>query len=399
MHYQNHPHKPRSAPVEGITVVHYAHNNLLFIPCPPGQDERKRKMPAYLDEETKTWYCKFYYRDYTGELKQKKKRGFALQRDAKEWERDFLAKHQADLTMSFESFVKIYIEDMQHRLREHTLVKKQYVINKRLLPFFGKLPLSEISPALVRKWQNELIAYRDENGKGFADTYLKCVHNQLSAIFNYACNYYNLPENPCKKAGSIGKSHAEEMQFWTTEEFKVFLGNVSNKPHARAGFLILYYTGIRIGELLALEYGDIDFDGCTLSITKSYQRIGNRDVVTPPKTPKSVRTISIPVFLRDELKSYTGKLYGLHRHDRIFPYTIYFFEREMDRGTKDGTVKRIRLHDLRHSHASLLIELGFSPLAIADRMGHDKVETTLNTYSHLFPHKRDEMAEKLQDCF
>ena len=129
--------------------------------------------------------------------------------------------------------------------------------------------------------------------------------------------------------------------------------------------MTLYYTGLRIGELLALEYRDIDFDGCELTVNKSYQRIGDRDVVTPPKTPKSVRTISIPEFLRDELKTYTGKLYGLHKHDRIFPYTKHFFEHEMRRGTKNGEVKRIRLHDIRHSHASLLIELGFSPLAIA----------------------------------
>ena len=186
------------------------------------------------------------------------------------------------------------------------------------------------------------------------------------------------------------------MAFWTTEEFKRFLGNVSGKPAARAGFLTLYYTGLRIGELLALEYGDIDFEGCSIAVNKSYQHINGKDVVTPPKTPRSVRTVSIPEFLRDELKGYTKRLYGLHKHDRIFPYTKSFFEHEMVRGTKDGDVKRIHLHDIRHSHASLLIELGFSPLAIADRLGHEKVETTLNTYSHLFPHKRDEVAEKLQ---
>ena len=222
------------------------------------------------------------------------------------------------------------------------------------------------------------------------------INNQLTAILNYAVRYYNLKENPCRKAGSIGKSHADEMQFWTTEEFKQFLEKISDKPQARAGFLILYYTGLRIGELLALEYADIDFEGCKLNISKSYQHISGRDVVTPPKTPKSIRTVSIPEFLRDELKAYTGRLYGLHKHDRIFPCTKSFFEHEMVRGTRDGEVKRIRLHDIRHSHASLLIELGFSPLAIADRLGHEKVETTLNTYSHLFPHKRDEVAEKLQ---
>ena len=356
-------------------------------------------MPVFKDTERNTFYVKCYYTDYTGTRKQKFKRGFKLQREAKEWEHNFLKTQQADLTMTFENFVKIYNEDMKHRIREHTYTQKQYVINKKLLPFFGKLPLSEITPATVRKWQNELMAYRDDAGQPYSETYLRTINNQLAAIMNYAVRYYNLPDNPCRKAGSIGKGHAEEMNFWTTEEFKAFLERVSDKPQARAGFLTLYYTGIRIGELLALEYADIDFIDCKLTISKSFQRIGGKDVITPPKTPKSKRTISVPAFLRDELKTYTDMLYGLHKHDRIFPCTKSFFEHEMVRGVANSSVKKIRLHDLRHSHASLLIELGFSPLAIADRLGHEKVETTLNTYSHLFPHKRDEIADKLQNCF
>lgn len=356
-------------------------------------------MPVYKDEKTDTWYCKFYYEDYTGAKKQKFKRGFKLQREAKEWERNFLETQQADLTMTFENFIKLYNEDMKHRLREHTYRQKQYLIELKLLPFFGKISLSDITPALVRKWQNELISYKDDKGKPYSETYLRTINNQLSAIMNYAVKYYGLTDNPCRKAGSIGKKQADEMQFWTTEEFKTFLDKISNKPQSRAGFMILYYTGVRIGELLALEYADIDFEECKLKITKSYQRLGNRDVITPPKTPKSNREISLPDFLLDEIKEYTQKLYGLQKHDRIFPYTKSFYEHEMTRGTKDGEVKKIRLHDLRHSHASLLIELGFSPLVVADRLGHEKVETTLNTYSHLFPHKRDEVAEKLQNCF
>lgn len=356
-------------------------------------------MPSYYDENTRTWYCKFYFTDYTGTKRQKKKRGFKLQRESKEWERNFLETQQADLAMSFENFVKIYNDDMKHRLREHTYVQKQYIIDKKLIPFFGKLPVSQITPANIRKWQNTLIAYRDDKDKAFSETYLRNINKQMSAIMNYAVRYYGLKENPCRKAGSMGKSHANEMQFWTIADFKKFIEKITDNPQARAGFLTLYYTGMRIGELLALEYGDIDFVNCKLSVCKSYQRINGRDVITPPKTPRSIRTVSIPEFLCDELRDYTGKLYKLNKHDRIFPCTKRFFEHEIDKRTKDGEVKRIRLHDIRHSHASLLIELGFSPLAIADRLGHEKTETTLNTYSHLFPQKRDEVANKLQKMF
>ncbi len=135
-------------------------------------------MPSYYDESTKTWFCKFYYTDYTRTKKQKKKRGFKLQREAKEWERIFLETQQADLSMSFENFVSIYNEDMKHRLREHTFIQKQYVINKKLLPFFGKMTVSEITPAHVRKWQNGLIAYRDRKGNPYSATYLRTINNQ-----------------------------------------------------------------------------------------------------------------------------------------------------------------------------------------------------------------------------
>ena len=169
-------------------------------------------MPAYYDEKAKSWYCKFYYTNYTGAKRQKKKRGFKLQREVKEWERNFLETQQADLSMSFENFVTIYNEDMKHRLREHT--------------FFGKMAVSEITPAHVRKWQNGLIAYRDNKEKPYSDTYLRTINNQLAAIMNYAVRYYNLKDNPCRKAGTIGKDHADEMNFWTTEEFKLFLEKV-----------------------------------------------------------------------------------------------------------------------------------------------------------------------------
>lgn len=127
-------------------------------------------MPVFKDEERKTYYVKCYYTDYTGTKRQRKKRGFARQKDAKEWERNFLETQQADLTMSFENFVKIYNEDMKHRLREHTYIQKQYMIDKKLLPFFGKMPVSQITPAHVRKWQNELMAYRTEDDKPYSET-------------------------------------------------------------------------------------------------------------------------------------------------------------------------------------------------------------------------------------
>ena len=345
-------------------------------------------MPATRDG--KLWRSQFYYKDWQGVRRKKNKRGFKTKGEADEWERNFLQQQQKNLDISFENFVEIYFADMENRLRESTIINKRYVFDLKVTPYFKHKKMCEIQTSDIRAWQNELIK------KGYAPTYLKSINNQLAALFNYAVRYYDLRDNPCRKAGSIGKSKADEMDFWTKQEFKEFLPSMDSKPEARMAFLLLYWTGMRIGELLALTYEDIDLEKRCITINKSYQRLNGKDMITPPKTPKSNRQISIPPFLAEELKEYCSMLYGITANERMFRFTKSFMEHEMVRGIKETGVRRIRLHDLRHSHASLLVEMGFQPLAIAERLGHEKIETTLNTYSHLYTNKQAELAEKLE---
>ena len=131
-----------------------------------------------------------------------------------------------------------------------------------------------------------------------------------------------------------------------------------------------------------------------MRVTKSYQRINGQDIVTDPKTPKSNRVIQMPDFLVDEIKEYLESLYGYDPKERIFLITKSFLHHEMNRGCKETGVKRIRIHDLRHSHVSLLIDLGFSAVAIADRVGHESIDITYR-YAHLFPTRQKDMANKL----
>ena len=153
-------------------------------------------------------------------------------------------------------------------------------------------------------------------------------------------------------------------------------------------------------ELLAVTYNDIDFENKILRVTKSYQRIDGRDVISEPKTEKGKRNITLPGFLVDELREYTDCLYGIMPYDRIFQFTKSFLEHEMIRGIKETGVRRIRLHDIRHSHASLLIsELKMPPLLVANRLGHEKIETTLNTYSHLYPNQSRDLADQLEHIY
>ena len=150
------------------------------------------------------------------------------------------------------------------------------------------------------------------------------------------------------------------------------------------------------GRAVSFDSGSFNFDKETVTINKSYQRLKGQDVITSPKTKKSNRTIKMPKFLCEEMKEYLGMLYGLKKKDRIFTVTKSYLHHEMDRGAKAAGVKRIRIHDLRHSHISLLIDMGFSAVAIADRVGHESIDITYQ-YAHLFPSKQIEMAEKLDD--
>ena len=254
--------------------------------------------------------------------------------------------------------------------------------------------MCNITAQQIITWQNELINYKDDKGKPYSPVYLKTIHNQLSAIFNHAVRYYNLKENPCQKAGCMGKKKNREMLFWTKDEYLKFADVMMDKPLSYYAFEMLYWTGIREGELLALTPVDFNFEKQTVTINKSFQHLNGRDIVTSPKTEKSNRTIKIPSFLCDEMQDYLKMLYDVGLDDRMFPITKSYLYREMERGSKQAGIKRIRIHDIRHSHVSLLIDMGFSATAIADRVGHESIDITYN-YAHLFPSKQTEMAEKL----
>ena len=197
-------------------------------------------MPATRDG--KTWRSQFYYEDWQGVRHKKNKRGFKTKAEAEEWERNFRQQQRKDLDINFENFVEIYFADMENRLRESTIKNKRYVFDLKVTPYFKKKKMCEIKTSDIRAWQNELIK------QGYAPTYLKSINNQLAALFNYAVRYYDLNDNPCRKAGSIGKSKADDMEFWTKQEFKQFLPSMDKKPEARMAFMLLYWTGMRIGD-------------------------------------------------------------------------------------------------------------------------------------------------------
>lgn len=345
-------------------------------------------MPVYKDEERNTWFVRCYYTDIHGKRKQVFKRGFKLQRDAKNWETDFLKQMHGSTDMTFQALYDIYIKDMDSRYKESTVDGYRTVFRKLILPYFGKAAINKITAKDIRAWQTEMI------NKGYSDAYLLRINNMIVSILNFAVNYYYLPSNPCHKAGSMGK-RTTVVNFWTIEEHERIIDSVTDRT-AHIMFQIFYYSGFRCGEFLALTLEDIDFENNKIFISKSLRRAGGKDIITSPKTPKSVRTVVMPAFVMNELKEYVDSLFSITDKERIFPFTKSYINGCIAKACKATGIKKIRIHDLRHSHASYLIHLGCSPLLISERLGHEKVQTTLNTYSHLYPNKQQELVDMME---
>ena len=235
-------------------------------------------MPVFRNESNGTWYVMARYVDWQGNHKQKCKRGFKTKREALEWERVFHLQQSADMDMSFESFVDIYKNDIRSRIKETTWLTKVNIIDKKILPYFGKRKISEIQTKEVIAWQNDLLQQKDKTGKPYSECYLKTIHNQLSAIFNHAVRFYALRTNPAAKAGNMGSEKRKEMLFWTKEEYLRFADVMMDKPVSYYAFEMLYWCGLRLGELLALTPSDFDFQNSTVTINKSYQRLKEHNI-------------------------------------------------------------------------------------------------------------------------
>lgn len=364
--------------------------------APPGVNERRIKMPVYKDEERNTYYVKLYYTDYTGTKKQKLKRGFKLQREAKEWEHDFLIKQAAQPSMPFRTLCELYLEDKKEHSKASSYETKECRINNWILPYFADKPVDSITPSDIRKWQAELKnAVHSRNNK-LSPGYLQILVTELSSVFHFAVRFFGLSANPCTVAGNMIGKKQKSLNFWIKEDFDKFIDTFEESDPYRVAYLTLYYTGMRIGELLALTPADIDFENNLISINKTYQVIKGAPMITTPKTERSIRSVALPPFLVAELHKHTQRFYDLQQDQRLFIHARRTYGNILKRHAEIAGVKCIRTHDLRHSHASLLIELGFSALLVSERLGHENVTTTLNVYSHLFPSKHSEVADKLE---
>lgn len=342
-----------------------------------------------------TWYCSFTYKDWQGKRKQKKKEGFLTQKAAKQFEVDFLATQVANPNIKFSALLDNYLADRKQTIKLITFNEKNRTIQNHIAPYFNDLVVSEITPTIVRKWQLEIL------DKNLAESTTRNIHSSLSAIFNYAVKFYRLSQNPCKVTGAIGtlKQSKDKLKFYTAEQYKIFRDNIPVVWH-KTLFDVLYYSGMRIGELLALTKKDLDFNNCTISINKGYEIVDNAPVISPPKSLKSNRVLSMPLQVMENLKKYIHDIAPIKSNQRIFEFKDSDQVRTLSKKyATRANLPYIKLHGFRHSHASLLIQEGFSAVAVRDRLGHETVEMTLDRYGHLFPNQQNAIAEKLSHVF
>jgi integrase len=349
-------------------------------------------MPVYKDEKRNTWYVQFWYKDWQGNRRHKVKRGFLRQKDAKEYENAFFNKEQTNTDMTLQSLYENYKDSYMCNLKKSTQETKINIYENHIIPYFKDSIISEISSHSIMMWQKTI------RKKGLSKTYLKAINNQMSTLMNFAVRHYGLSSNPCLIAGSMGERQADEMNYWTLDEFNKFIDNVK-EPGYHIAFMLLYYAGLRKGELVALTPDDVLKKEASISVNKTGSWINGKFVVTDPKTKQSKRIVTIPQTVYDELEEYISRLYGIQSKDRIFDFgsnnTLNTYLEKIVKRI-DG-IPKIRIHDLRHSHASLCIDMGINVLLLSKRLGHKNIETTLNTYGHLYPNKQRSLAEELNE--
>ena len=355
-------------------------------------------MPAYKDNKTGTWYVQFYYETFDGQNKKKKKRGFKLKSEALEWENEFKLKNKGSSDMPFRALWDEYKENLRNEIKESTWETKVHIVDKKILPYFDNKPINQIDELMIRKWQNAMLEMKNNKGEPYSETYLKTINNQLSAILNHAVVYYKLPYNPLHRTGSIGSKHATERDYWTLEDFNKAVSYFEDDATYKLAFNLFFYTGMRLGEFLALNLNHFDLNECTVKITSNWGRRKKKNAITTTKSRSSNRVITFPNFIKPMLIDYASKIYGYEPNMRLFAQlNKQSLNTNLKRAAKASGVKEITIHELRHSHASLLINNNVNIKALQQRLGHKNIETTLGTYSHMYPTKQKEIADMLNN--
>lgn len=364
-------------------------------------------MPVYKTKTEKTkdnkiWYFKCNYRDVYGNIKQKKSKKFSTKDEATKEEAKFLLTvgENKGKSLTFDDMFNEYIEKKANTVRPQTIIKKKNLY-KYIKICFGNIKIEKLTLEKYEKFKCEL------NNTKLGTDYKNRIHKLIITLVNYSNTYYNIDNKVPRISGGFVNPNEikKEMEFFTFEEFKQFLSVIDDVTWITL-FNILFYCGIRQGEMQALNWNDIDFKNGTISINKTLttKLKGEKWSLFPPKTKSSYRVLPLTNQLKYQLKllyNMQCNLDGFNSNWFVFggirPIPESTIQARKNSYCKKANVKQIRIHDFRHSCASLLISKNADPVLVAKYLGHTDVSMTLNRYSHMYKSKLDEIIKLIEN--
>ena len=403
------------------------------------------------DEKNKKWKFRAIL-NVDGQLKDIKRRGFESKKDAKTAYDELILSYEGYLPLeenedsvsilekepslkiidkknenlgwgvSIEELYEKYAAFAETQIKSGSIRSATDALQKHVLPYFENRDVATITAEEIKNWKLEIA------DKKYSFRYKSKIYSAFSGMISYGVKYMKFPYNIVKQVGNFKNNDPKkEMLFWTEEEFLRFIKVVDDNFY-KLVFTTLYLTGMRKGESLALTWGDIDFQRKEINISKSLNRkrakkgggviltnhpenpssfgwhvSKNRSYeITTPKNKASYRQILMPDNLFEMINEYymfEKQCYGFSNNAFVFggqlPISDQTLRRRFNSFAEKAGVKRIRVHDLRHSHASLLINKGQNILIVSKRLGHSNIMQTLNTYSHLMPNMQLEIVGAL----
>lgn len=349
-------------------------------------------MPVYQNKQTKRWKYRVYANDIFGNRKQFEKGGFATKREAQFAERELLSQDRVgECNLTFEELWELYKEHISLKMKAQSYRKTLSKFKNHILPYFKDYKVKNINATIYTKWQRII------EEKGFKYKYNASIHGSMVTILNYAVQFHGLKNNIASQVGNFKRKYdlQTSVNFWTLEEFNTFINVMPNDVY-KAFFTTLYYTGLRQGECLALTWKDFNKDYLDIYKTISKEKLNGEYIVNTPKTQKSIRRIKLDdnlIQVLNELKEKAKQFEGFEEDWYIFgcinPLSPSTIGRKRDKYCAISGIKKIKIHELRHSHASLLLSYGVPITVISQRLGHSNITMTLDTYSHLIPQDED----------
>lgn len=340
-------------------------------------------------------------RDSAGKRKQKTVSGFKTKKEAEkacaelvtEFERGNLVISASKDTV--EAFITDFLENtIKNEVSRNTYISQRGYINNHIIPKLGKIKLQKLTPMDIQRFYNLLIE------EGISPGTVHNIGNLLGKTLRVASEWGFITKN----VASVVKKPTykqPKMKAWTKEEMETFLDKTRNSRF-HVFYLISLTTGMRIGEICALNWGDVDFKNKRITVTKTVVYADKQLYIKEsPKTDGSNRTIDIPDFVVNYLKRYkleqTPNRLNLIvpgiKHDLVYNSAL---SKVFNDDIKIAGVPKIRIHDMRHTHATLLLQMGENIKVVSERLGHATITTTLNTYAHVMPNMQKTLAENLE---